>query len=399
MDDDLARPAVTPGNSPDNASQYDYWDHVEYVIDAAADRGLTVGMLPFFVAFGPGWDYLSPKNAEGYGRFIGQRFGDKPNIIWILGGDDRADTDTKRVVWDTMAKAITEAAVGSEDYSKLLMTYHSPGSTSSSFWLHDKPWLDFNMIQTWSAYTSIHERVTHDYRLTPVKPTGLGEGAYENGPEYPTKPITAHVIRKQAYWSYLSGGYHTYGNTSIWNFGIEAYYSKKPWKDALTDPGAVHVSIAARPAQVAAMVAAGARPVGHRARRRNRRRTECRRPIRRWLMRRHLPGGSREREHPHDQTGRQPGAGRLDGSENRRAHTGGRASQHGRTIVFPAGRLGGCSAAAGDKRPLAAEWIMSARPGCPHFFGRSGSRQDFRHCSAAETLGEFRYDRDSSRDT
>jgi hypothetical protein len=42
------------------------------------------------------------------------------------------------------------------------------------------------------------------------------------------------------------GGYHTYGNTSIWNFGIESYYSKKPRKQALTDPGAVHVSIAAR---------------------------------------------------------------------------------------------------------------------------------------------------------
>ena len=245
VDDNLARPAVTPGSSPDDPLQYDYWDHVEYVIDAAAERGLTVGLLPFFVAFGPGWNYLSPENADGYGRFIGGRFGGKPNIIWILGGDDRAETETKRAVWDAMAKGITEAAVGSEDYSKLLMTYHSPGSTSSSFWLHDKPWLDFNMIQTWSAFTTIHERVTHDYRLTPVKPTGLGEGAYENGPEYPTKPITAHVIRKQAYWSYLSGGYHTYGNTSVWNFGIEAYYSKKPWKEALTDPGAIHVSVAA----------------------------------------------------------------------------------------------------------------------------------------------------------
>jgi hypothetical protein len=88
--------------------------------------------------------------------------------------------------------------------------------------------------------------VSHDYKLSPVKPTGLGEGAYENGPEYPTKPITASVIRRQAYWSYLAGGYHTYGNTSIWNFGIEPRYAKKPWKDALTDPGALHVSVAAR---------------------------------------------------------------------------------------------------------------------------------------------------------
>lgn len=246
LNKDLSQPDTTPGSDPNDPSQYDYWDHVEYVVDAAADRGLTVGILPFFVAFGPGWDYLSSDNAYGYGRFIGQRFGKKPNVIWLLGGDDRADTDIKRAVWDAVAKGITEAVVGSEDYSKVLMTYHSPGRTSSSFWLHDRPWLDFNMVQTWATYTSIHNRVTHDYRLTPIKPTGLGEGAYENGPEYPTKPITSHVIRKQAYWSYLSGGYHTYGNTSIWNFGIEPRYSKEPWKDALTDPGAIHVSIAAR---------------------------------------------------------------------------------------------------------------------------------------------------------
>jgi len=243
---DLSQPDTRTGSDPKDPSQYDYWDHVAYVIDAAAARGLTVGFLPFFVAFGPGWDYLSTDNAYSYGRFIGKRFGKKPNVIWILGGDDRADTKKKRVVWDAIAKGIAEATVGSEDYSKLLMTYHSPGGTSSSYWLHNKSWLDFNMIQTWSAYNTIYDRVTHDYSLSPVKPTVLGEGAYENGPEYPTKPITALVIRRQAYWSYLAGGYHTYGNTSIWNFGIEARYVKKPWKDALTDPGALHMSVAAR---------------------------------------------------------------------------------------------------------------------------------------------------------
>lgn len=243
---DLSQPDTRPGSDPQDPSQYDYWDHVDYVIDAAAARGLTVGLLPFFVAFGPGWDYLSTDNADSYGRFIGKRFGKKPNVIWILGGDDRADTEAKRAVWDTIAKAIAQAAVGFEDYSTLLMTYHSPGGTSSSDWFHNRPWLDFNMIQTWAAYNTIYDRVTHDYKLSPVKPTGLGEGAYENGPEYPTKPITALVIRRQAYWSYLAGGYHTYGNTSIWNFGTDTYYAKKPWKDALTAPGALQMSVAAR---------------------------------------------------------------------------------------------------------------------------------------------------------
>ena len=75
------------------------------------------------------------------------------------------------------------------------------------------------MVQTWSQYTRIHSAVTADFRRTPVKPILHGEGAYEDGPEYPTKPITPHVIRKQVYWACFAGGFHTYGNSNIWNFG------------------------------------------------------------------------------------------------------------------------------------------------------------------------------------
>ena len=103
---------------------------------------------------------------------------------WILGGDNVADTDEKKTIWNAVAKGITEAVAGSEDYSKTLMTYHSPGGTSSSNWFHAAPWLDFNMIQTWSDYLSIPARIAADYKLTPPKPTGLGEGAYENGNQY-----------------------------------------------------------------------------------------------------------------------------------------------------------------------------------------------------------------------
>ena len=108
---------------------------------------------------------------------------------------------------------------GSEDYSKTLMTYHISGGSSSSQWFHTAHWLDFNMLQTWSQYEQIYPMVHADYDLVPLKPCGLGEGAYENGPQYPTKPINALVIRKQAYWSYLAGGYHTFGNTDTWNLG------------------------------------------------------------------------------------------------------------------------------------------------------------------------------------
>ncbi len=135
-----------------------------------------------------------------------------------------------------MAKGITEAVAGSEDYGRTLMTYHSPGGTSSSNWFHAAPWLDFNMVQTWADYLSIPARIAADYKLTPPKPTGLGEGAYENGNQYKFT-VDALAIRKQAYWSYLSGGYHTYGNTDVWNFGSYKAEASQDWKLALDSPG------------------------------------------------------------------------------------------------------------------------------------------------------------------
>jgi hypothetical protein len=37
---------VTPGNNPDNEYEYDYWDHVDFAIDAAAKNNLYIGLLP-----------------------------------------------------------------------------------------------------------------------------------------------------------------------------------------------------------------------------------------------------------------------------------------------------------------------------------------------------------------
>src|SRR6476620_1423474 len=42
----VASPVVTPGNSTTNAEQYDFWDHVDYIVDLAAKKGLFMAMVP-----------------------------------------------------------------------------------------------------------------------------------------------------------------------------------------------------------------------------------------------------------------------------------------------------------------------------------------------------------------
>lgn len=244
IDDDPRRPHITDGNNPEDSIEYDYWDHVEYVINTAAENGIYINLLPVFgVAEGEGYNFLTLTNAYEYGEFIGKRFRDKKNIIWCMGGDVLADNDIRKSVWNLLAKGVCKGVLGSEDYSKILMTYHVRGGHSSSEYFSDAPWLDFHMLQTWASYTKIYTAVRSDYEHKPTKPILHGEGAYEDGPEYPTKPITALVIRKQAYWAMFAGGLHTYGNSNVWNFGTTPYYVSQDWKLALDSPGARNLTV------------------------------------------------------------------------------------------------------------------------------------------------------------
>jgi len=239
-DGNSSRPALKPEGR-------DYWNHADYIVERAGSYRLTLGLLPLFVGYGgDGYKYLTPDNASGYGQFLGRRYRDKGHVFWILGGDNTPDTEAKRQVWERMARGIALGISGVEDYRNTLMTYHINGGASSSQWFHRAPWLDFNMTQVWGNERGIYPAVAQDYGLAPAKPAGLGEGSYEDGPQYPTKPVDALKVRQQAYWSYLAGGYHTYGNTNVWNFGTYKPEAAQDWKGALRSPGAESLSVLAR---------------------------------------------------------------------------------------------------------------------------------------------------------
>jgi hypothetical protein len=78
-----------------------------------------------------------------------------------------------------------------------------------------------------------------DYDRLPVKPVVLAEGAYEAGPEYPSRPITPLIVRKQAWWAYLGGGFHTYGHNDMWR-------RNPTWRESLDAPGARQMGILRR---------------------------------------------------------------------------------------------------------------------------------------------------------
>ena len=226
-----------------------WFDLVEYVIDAAAEAGLYVGLLPSwaeYVAAHDQWDteiygpvVFDPGSTRWYGEWIGARFRDKTNLLWVLGGDRNPPGDEE--AWRAMAEGIAYGVTGERPdwneahpaWERLVMTYHATGGyLSSSLSFHTDAWLGTNMIQTWAHEQNIIPHVKHDYDLTPPKPTIVGEPSYEGFIEGNPNTSSPWRVRYQAYWSLFTGAHgHVYGNHEIWPFS-------EKWRDELAAPGA-----------------------------------------------------------------------------------------------------------------------------------------------------------------
>jgi hypothetical protein len=252
IDNDPTKPAITAGADPKKPDQYDYWDHVEYIVDEANRLGMYAGLLPTWgrwVVKSPRKDesIFTPASAETYGLFLGKRFG-KKGIIWILGGDRTADGVED--IWRALARGIAIGVSGREDYDAVLMGFHPAGGRSSSQWFHKDAWLDVNMLQTGHGLadaTQSWAKIAADYALTPAKPVIDAEPLYEDHPlAFRSKvngySFDAHV-RQRAYWDLFSGACgHTYGNHAVWQMYAP---ERKPingplmyWHEAIHRPGA-----------------------------------------------------------------------------------------------------------------------------------------------------------------
>ncbi|MCB0629588.1 MAG: glycoside hydrolase family 140 protein [Saprospiraceae bacterium] len=234
-----------------------YFEHVDYIVDRAAELGMYIALLPtwgdklFTNRWGVGPEVFNPENARTYGKWIGTRYKDRENIIWVLGGDRNPRPETDDVtVWREMANGIAEGCGGQD---KALMTLHpqpaSPGGSSN--WFHQDEWLDFNMHQTGHcANKPTYELIGHDYNLSPVKPVLDGEPLYEDHPNcFNAKELGYSVpedIRRIMYWNVFAGAFgQTYGCHDIWQMYTNERQPingpLRPWKKALDLPMAWQV--------------------------------------------------------------------------------------------------------------------------------------------------------------
>jgi len=250
VNNDPGHPNVTPGSDVNKPGEYDYWDHLDWVLDRAAERGIYLALVPAWGSLVKSGQ-LNEGNVVAYSTFLARRYRSKPNVVWVTGGD--IPGNIHRDIWVTMGRTLKAEDPGH------LITYHPFGRTQSSTWFQDEPWLDFNMFQSghqdYKQDTASPHRygednwryVREDYARTPPKPVLDAEPSYENMPHGlhdTSQPYwTAADVRRYAWWSVFAGACgHTYGDSAVMQFyrpgDKPSYGPKNYWYEAIDDPGA-----------------------------------------------------------------------------------------------------------------------------------------------------------------
>lgn len=234
---------------PDTEGEYSYWDHVDYAVRLAAEKGLFVALLPTWgdkfnlLSWGKGPLVFTEENAYTYGKWIAERYKDQWNIIWMLGGDRPLQEPCHHNIIDSMAKGIREVD------KHHLITFHPPGHTDSTDFVGDRDYIDFHASQTGhhveKSYASL--QVMAKMASATDKPYMDAEPRYEDHPACFRADLgyywNADDVRQNAYWSILSGACgHTYGNHCVWYFNTTPTdYFPFAWQDVLSHPGAMQM--------------------------------------------------------------------------------------------------------------------------------------------------------------
>ncbi len=201
-----------------------YFQHADWVIAKAAEKGLLVILTPAYLGIGcgsQGWcqEMLANSAADlrTYGNFLGNRYKDFDNIIWMHGGDDSAANYGALDELNEIALGIQEA-----DPSKLVTAHCNRGRSAID--CYDEVWLQLNNTYSDCEASAIKTRT--DYQRARTLPFFYSEGRYEN------EGASNGCLRSQAYWSVLGGSVgHFFGNSPIWRFG-------SGWQSELDSAGA-----------------------------------------------------------------------------------------------------------------------------------------------------------------
>lgn len=222
-----------------------FHDHVKRVLKKADSLGLLVAMTqPWLGCCNEAFGNLpekpiqknGPKKNKEYGQYLGKKFSEFKNLLWITGGDNDPKGDRESLF--AFIDGLYSAAPKHQ-----LITYHASPPHSSTDLFQYAPWLGFSFIYTYwrekpnswvvaDLQPHVYEAALREWSKSDVMPFVLGESQYEGtGKDKDNDMGTAQIIRRQAYWTMLSGGA---GEA----YGSDMWYFPSDWRERLKYRGA-----------------------------------------------------------------------------------------------------------------------------------------------------------------
>lgn len=229
---DGVAPFTTPGDlSTPNPV---YFDRAEQMMAAAASKGMVVLLDPIETG---GWLGVLQANgiakARHYGEYLGNRFKNHPNIIWMSGNDfqswrNPSDNNLVRAVMQGLASA------DANHIQTIELDYYVSASMEDGTL---RPLLGLDAVYT---YRPTYAEELTEYKRADVRPTFLVEANYEFEHNGGTDGGTTQNLRRQEYWTALSGTTgQLYGSAYSWRL-------QGDWQDNLDTIGIRQLSYVKR---------------------------------------------------------------------------------------------------------------------------------------------------------
>ena len=222
-------PFLVPGDiaTPNPA----YFQRVDDMLRIAADHGMVVLLDPIETI---SWLDILRKNGKSkafeYGQYLGNRYKDFPNIIWMHGNDFQS---WRNAADDDLVQAVARGirSMDANHIHTVELNYVTSGS------LEDKSWAPLIELNAAYTYFPTYAQVLTEYNRQNFKPIYMVEANYEFenvGPD--TNGGSTENLRRQEYWAMLSGAAgQLYGSAHTWKL-------QKGWEANLDTSGVIQLS-------------------------------------------------------------------------------------------------------------------------------------------------------------
>ena len=233
-----------------------YWARVDRFLTMAADNGLIVFLDPLetggYLRDTPTFQDNGSNNCRIYGQFLANRYAGFTNIIWWHGND--FDYPEFTASGDQYVTAIANGimSVDSNQLQTVLLGAQQDSRVDSN-------WVGIVGLNAAYAWSPTYDTMLLAYRRSPILPVFMAEDHYEeqtvgSPPEANNSELgTPLVLRKQDYWTMLSGGTgKLYGNqytvlfssgwqsqmdtTGVYELGLwKDFFGSLPWYNLVPD--------------------------------------------------------------------------------------------------------------------------------------------------------------------